>query len=200
MYLRGQIAVQVVLILILVAPCEALAADIKGKVSSGRIKDFDGFVVYVKFVSTKLFKVSKNPIPSIQKGMKFIPKVLPVARKSKVIFKNQEESDMHNLHTVIGSPVYFNFGIPPGVEYGPVSFGRVGEVLILCDLHPQIRGYVLVLQNPFFAKVDSDGDFVIKKVPPGEYELETWHPEYVSRSQKISVSESEMLTGIQFNY
>ena len=37
----------------------------------------------------------------------------------------------------------------------------------LCRVHPEMEGFVVVLQNPYFAVSDKDGHFEIKGVPAG---------------------------------
>jgi hypothetical protein len=35
--------------------------------------------------------------------------------------------------------------------------------------------YVCVVEHPFFAVTDRDGNFAITNAPPGDYVLEAWH-------------------------
>ena len=48
-------------------------------------------------------------------------------------------------------------------------------ILIVCNYHPWESAYVLPRDNPFFAISDSQGDFVISNLPPGEWEFQIWH-------------------------
>jgi len=43
-----------------------------------------------------------------------------------------------------------------------------------CSVHPWMQGYLHVLEHPFFAITAANGAFVIKHVPPGDYELSVW--------------------------
>ena len=46
---------------------------------------------------------------------------------------------------------------------------------ILCNIHASMIGYVVVVDTPWYGQADGSGNFVVKGVPPGEYDLETWH-------------------------
>ena len=56
-----------------------------------------------------------------------------------------------------------------------------------------MQAWIVVLQNPYFATTDSNGNFVIKNVPKGAYELKVWYPFYNSTSIKVVIKDSENL-------
>jgi len=183
----------------LISLSESRAATIKGKIVSNRIGQFDNFVVYIKNVDPKHFKIPEEIVTSFQKNNQFYPKVLPMIAKRKVLFVNNDVS-MHNVHAANGSSVSFNYGIPPSAAAGPISFPKEGETILLCNIHPQMRGYILALQNPFFTKVDGDGYFTINNVPLGKYELETWHNEFISKEQTVTIENEQNTRLIRFTY
>jgi hypothetical protein len=47
-------------------------------------------------------------------------------------------------------------------------------VKVACNIHPWMSGYVRVYDHPYFAVTDEDGKFELKKVPVGEFRLQTW--------------------------
>ena len=53
---------------------------------------------------------------------------------------------------------------------------RAKEFTIKCNLHPflQTRGYMV--NNPYYAITDQNGNFNIPDIPPGTYEVKAWHP------------------------
>jgi len=67
------------------------------------------------------------------------------------------------------------------------TFNMPGEVAILCNVHPEMEGYILVLQNPYFAHPDSTGKYRISGVPAGEYVLKAWY-RGKTKTQKVQVS------------
>ena len=178
---------------------ECLSATVEGRIVSNRIDQFENFVVYIKYVDNKLFSLPKETVLNVQKNNQVIPQVLPIAREREVIFSN-EDPHFHNLHTATGGPISFNFGIPANTKYGPIKFSEGGEVMLLCDIHQELRGFILVLQNPFFSSVDKKGNFTIKKVPKGEFEIETWHNEFISKKQRLIIKDNEKRKLVKFTY
>ena len=54
-------------------------------------------------------------------------------------------------------------------------FNKPQLVTMKCDVHSWMSGYLHVLEHEFFSVSDVEGRFEIKGLPPGTYELETWH-------------------------
>jgi hypothetical protein len=44
-----------------------------------------------------------------------------------------------------------------------------------CDVHPWMFSYVTVVDHPYFAVTDKDGNFSIKNVPAGKYTITALH-------------------------
>jgi hypothetical protein len=44
---------------------------------------------------------------------------------------------------------------------------------------------VLVLENPYFAPTDGDGNYKISNVPPGKYKLKAWHERLPADEKEI---------------
>ena len=54
---------------------------------------------------------------------------------------------------------------------------------ILCNIHPWMRSYLFVFNNPYFAVTSADGAFDLKNVPPGTYTVEAWQEKYGTQDQ-----------------
>ncbi len=48
-------------------------------------------------------------------------------------------------------------------------------VLIQCNVHTWMKGYVRVFDHPYFAVTDENGAFKFLKAPSGDYRLVVWH-------------------------
>lgn len=116
-----------------------------------------------------------------QRNKVFIPYVLPVVKGTLVEFRNSDELQ-HNVFGVGADE--FNLGNWTKGILREHVFNKLGEVAILCNVHPEMEGYVLVLQNPYFARLDENGKFRIANVPPGEYVVKAW---YRGKTKKQSV-------------
>jgi hypothetical protein len=65
---------------------------------------------------------------------------------------------------------------------------KPAELEVTCELHPWTRGYILVLDHPYFAMTGKGGDFSIDGVPAGTYHLRAWHPVLGLVDQTVTVS------------
>jgi hypothetical protein len=72
------------------------------------------------------------------------------------------------------------------------SLGKAGEVVTLrCDVHPWMRAYAVVTDHPYFDVTGEDGAFTLKKVPPGRYTVEAWHPKLGLKSTTVTVRKGQ---------
>ena len=61
----------------------------------------------------------------------------------------------------------------PEITY---HINRWGILVFRCRLHDYMEGWSLVLPHPYFAITGKNGEFSLKDIPPGEYNLIVWHP------------------------
>jgi hypothetical protein len=71
---------------------------------------------------------------------------------------------------------------------------KPAELEVTCELHPWTRGYILVLDHPYFAMTGKGGDFSIDGVPAGMYHLRAWHPILGLVDQTLTVSSAGVAT------
>jgi hypothetical protein len=102
---------------------------------------------------------------------------------TSVEFHNSD-SVQHNVFGVGADE--FNLGTYGTGAGRERKFDKLGEVDILCNVHPEMQGYILVLQNPYFAQPDHGGKFRIADVPPGEYVVMAWY-EGKTKKQNVKV-------------
>jgi hypothetical protein len=57
-----------------------------------------------------------------------------------------------------------------------------------------MEGYIVVLENPYFAVSGKDGSYAIKDVPPGKYTLKIWHEKLKGQDVAVEVSEKQNAT------
>ena len=50
------------------------------------------------------------------------------------------------------------------------------EFLIQCNLHPFLQTRGFMVDNPYYAISDEEGNFTLEDVPPGTYDVLAWHP------------------------
>jgi galactose mutarotase-like enzyme len=62
-------------------------------------------------------------------------------------------------------------------------------VRMKCDVHPWMGAYIGVMNHPYFAVTDENGNFTIKNLPAGEYTLKAWHERLPAKTATIKVGE-----------
>ena len=107
-----------------------------------------------------------------QRGLQFTPRVQAIALGQTVRFTNQD-GETHNVH-VISSGFAFNHSMAPGrgQDFTPE---RPGVMILACDVHTHMRGYVVVSPTPWVQVCSREGRFRLEGVPDGRYVLNVWH-------------------------
>lgn len=166
------------------AAAQQSGGTIKGTVKSPWVSRYQA-VVFIDHVNGQ-FPPTAGTVHISQKGLQFQPHIQPVLKGTTVDFTN-DDTVAHNVSSPPGSATVFNLGIyGPGVTKTE-TFSNPGVVTLLCSVHPEMLGYILVLQNPYYAMVDKSGNFEIKNVPPGSYTLKVWDEKLKEASQSVTV-------------
>ncbi len=166
------------------------ANEIKGKVSVQGIKSAENIAVYVDAIPDKKFDAPKEHIVIDQRKMAFIPHVVAVQQGTTVEFLNSDPVG-HNVYwpSISGNKkLSHNLGTWPKGEKKPFQFNDLGTASLLCNVHPEMSGYVVVVPTPYFAVTDKDGNFEIKGIPAGKYTLKTWSEDGKPSTQAVDVS------------
>ncbi len=158
---------------------------------SGQVSGVAGpSVVYVDTISGKTFPASTQHPVIDQKGLLFQPHVTVVQVGTTVDFLNSD-SVAHNVFwTSIGGnkKLGHNLGTWPKGERKSFKFDTPGAVPILCNVHPEMSAYLMVVPTPYFATSDQAGNYKIENVPDGSYTLTAWHEGAKNQSKPVAVS------------
>jgi plastocyanin len=103
----------------------------------------------------------------------FVPEVIVVALGSTVSFPNSD-SVSHQIYS-FSPPKQFQLPLYRGKPYPPVLFDRPGIVILGCNIHDWMIGYIDVTDAPFYGTTDARGDWSAQ-VPAGRYRITVWHP------------------------
>jgi len=117
------------------------------------------------------------PVTLDQHDCMYQPYIVGAMVNQKIQIKNSDAL-LHNVHALpkVDGNNEFNFAQPIQNQTDERSFPKQ-EVLIKfkCEVHDWMFAYVGVVDNPYFAVTDKDGNFTIKDVPPGNYTLTAYH-------------------------
>lgn len=108
-----------------------------------------------------------------QKNCAFEPYILPMHQDQVLVIKSSDPKN-HNVRYSAFNNGGFNKIISPGEQLEVKLGAERYPVKLECDIHPWMKGYLLVFDHPFFAVTAADGSFEIKGVPPGEQNLIVW--------------------------
>src|SRR5271154_4024767 len=109
-----------------------------------------------------------------QVDKQFVPYVKPVFVGSTVRFPNSDNI-RHQVYSF--SPAKkFELPLYAGTNAPPVIFDKPGVVVLGCNIHDWMIGYIYVADTPFFAKTEVAGTATIDNLPPGDYSVRVWHP------------------------
>jgi plastocyanin len=106
--------------------------------------------------------------------LSFVPKVQVVPPGSTLVFRARD-ADSHTVHAWYGGQTLFNRASVPHEPEQRVVLDRPGLVKVTCDLHAEMRAWVLVSESAYSAVGDVDGSFRAE-VPPGRYRVQVWRP------------------------
>jgi len=175
-----------VLTMLMALALAASAGSISGKVSGVSGKS----VVYVDTIAGKTFPApTQHPVMD-QKGLLFAPHILVVEIGTTVDFLNSDNVAHNVFWTAVGSDkkAGHNLGTWPKGEKRSFTFDKAGVVPLLCNVHPEMAGYLIVSPTPYFAETDDSGNYKIKDVPDGSYTLTVWHEGAKNQSKPVTVS------------
>ena len=168
----------------------AQAGDITGKVSVQGLKSAENIAVYLDTIRGKSFPASAKHVTVDQKDKKFVPHVVVVLKGTTVDFLNSDPVG-HNVYwpSIGGNKkLGHNLGTWSKNETRSFQFNELGVAPLLCNIHPEMSGFVVVVPTPYFAVTDADGNFVIKDVPAGKYTLKTWSEGGKPVTQTVEIS------------
>ncbi len=110
-----------------------------------------------------------------QQAQQFVPNVLAVRTGTLVPFPN---SDNIRHHVYSFSPAKrFELRLYQGTPSEPVLFDKPGVVVLGCNIHDWMVGYVYVTEDPWFAVSDEAGKISLDQLPAGHYAVSLWHPQ-----------------------
>ena len=158
---------------------------------SGKVGGVTGeSVVYVDVIAGKTFPAPTDKPLIDQKGLMFTPHIVAVQQGATVEFLNSDKV-AHNVFWIsVGGnkKLGHNLGTWPQGEKRSFKFDNPGAVPLLCNVHPEMGGYIVVSPTPYFAVTDKSGNYKIENVPDGSYTVTAWHEGAKNSSKPVTVA------------
>ncbi|MDT8066610.1 MAG: plastocyanin/azurin family copper-binding protein [Terriglobia bacterium] len=176
----------VVITVLLSFAAAAWAGEITGKVSGVKGKS----VVYLEAPAGKTYPAPTQQPVMNQKGLMFEPHVMVVQQGTTVEFLNSD-AVQHNVFwpSISGDKkLGHNLGTWPQGEKRAFKFDHPGVVPLLCNVHPEMSGFIVVSPTPYFAETDANGNYKITNVPDGDYKAVAWHEGKKDQEKPLKVA------------
>jgi len=136
-------------------------------------------------------EVPSEPVVLDQKGCVFLPHATLIRANQQVLVKSSDPAQ-HNVHTFPKRNDSTNLLINPNEQKGVELIYRKAEsgpIQVKCDIHSWMSSWHLVLDHPFMAITDENGDFSIEGLPAGKHQFRVWHErgDLLEKSLKVTV-------------
>jgi plastocyanin len=197
--MRTTVALSTGLLAALAGAAHCAAATLEVSVVDEQGKPLADVAVYA--TSHDASAVALPPATAImdQQAHQFVPHVLVVRTGTAVTFPN---SDNVSHHVYSFSPTKpFELGLYKGNVYPPVVFDKPGIVVVGCNIHDSMLGYIRVVDAPHFAVTNEQGVALIDGVANGDYAVEAWTPrvraEALPAPQHVAVASASVAAEIR---
>ena len=116
----------------------------------------------------------------------FVPGVIAVAVGTSVDFPNNDTVS-HQVYSF--SPAKrFQLPLYKGKSHEPVLFDKPGLVVLGCNIHDQMVGYIYVTDAPYFGTTQDDGTLKLKGLAAGKYKVTYWSPLIADAPESLTMS------------
>jgi len=168
------------------APTAAAAHAISGTVTAVPAREAATSVVYLEDAG---IVANRGALAGVDNhGMSFSPYISVIVAGGRVVFSNSDPFP-HNIFSPDNER--FNLGTVQMKASTAHTFKAPGVYSLLCNLHPNMLGYVMVSPSSYFAKTNGKGQFTIKDVPAGKYKITAWAPRLPPITQAVDVTNAD---------
>ncbi len=183
---RLEAALTGVLVCLILGATTLRAGTLSGKVSGGK----GASIVYIEAIPGKTFPPPTEKIVIDQKGLMFQPHVAAVQVGSTVEFLNSDTVAHNIFWPGIGGnkKLSHNLGTWPSGQKRAFKFDTPGVVPLLCNVHSEMSGWLVVTPTPYFAVSDETGSYKIADLPDGQYTVSAWHEGLKVQSKPVKVA------------
>jgi plastocyanin len=148
--------------------------------------------VYIKSgLGRYKYDVPTAPVVLNQKGCMYEPRVLAL-RVGQPLEVHNEDPTVHNINVRARDNHSWNRSEEPGEAPFTETFAHPElDVPVSCNVHPWMRAYLYIFDNPYFAVTTKSGDFELKGLPPGTYTIEAHQEYYGVQDQTLTLGPKE---------
>jgi plastocyanin len=116
---------------------------------------------------------AKATVAIDQVNKRFVPRVTILRTGTAVTFPNSDNI-RHQVYS-FSAAKSFDLKLYAGSPKEDVVFDKPGLVILGCNIHDTMVGFVVVVDSPYFGRISPSGELALD-LPPGHYSLRVWHP------------------------
>jgi plastocyanin len=126
-----------------------------------------------------------------QVNKQFVPHVLVIPENSFVSFPNSDDI-RHHVYS-FSSAKTFELKLYAGKPKSPVQFNKKGLVVMGCNIHDSMVGYIYVSDNAHTFISNEKGEILLTDSLPNNTQLQVWHPDSalgLSKHTRFTINQS----------
>jgi plastocyanin len=133
-----------------------------------------------------------------QRGCTYAPHILVVPVNQKVTILNND-GVLHNIHTFSTRNRPVNLAQTKVQKELEMKFSLPERIQIKCDVHGWMSAWFVVVDHPYYAVTNAEGEFSLADVPPGTYTLTCWQEKLGEQSATVTIGKSSTVK-FDFHY
>ncbi len=155
----------------------------------------DGVVYAVPLDAPAPAAKASEPVSIAQEHYLFLPYVSVVRSGTQVRFVNRDPHDHHIKSFSPAKAIDVRVASKKD-DVAQVLLDKAGEIALVCYFHDWMRGFVYVVDTPYFAKTDKTGNALLASLPAGKYEIKAWVPKMLGEplSQTVQLTATEAVS------
>jgi plastocyanin len=129
---------------------------------------------------------ANEPVVLDNKGCRFEPHMVAVRTGQPLEIKNSDPVGHNTNATTRANPPFNVIIASGGTDTKTLKSAENLPVEVACNIHPWMKGWLVVRPDPYFAVSAEDGTFEIKNLPAGkELEFQVWQEKsgYVQKAK-----------------
>ena len=156
---------------LLLAPA-VRAGDLSVRVTDPGGQPLPGAVVVAEPVAGAMPLAAAPRAVIDQVNRSYVPHVSVLRVGTAVSFPNHDNI-RHQVYSYSKAKT-FTLRLYAGQPANPVVFDKPGVVALGCNIHDSMLGWVLVVDTPWMARSEGDGQAWLAGLPAGHYRLRAW--------------------------
>ncbi len=122
-----------------------------------------------------------------QNNCDYAPHLTVMAANTDIGVLNNDPT-LHNVMFFQENDTLFNIAQPVQGQVNSTRVENAGFIDVECAVHGWMSASVVVVDNPYYAVTDENGEFSITDLPAGTYQVKIWHEYLGEETREITVT------------